>query len=218
MKGRRPPRIEPTIGGLGSIPVDDETTGADLRNSPVEALQITINPADRPFFREKKRPFWLSVAAVVLVVSGLSLLGIQFLEFNNFLNAFNAIGISALSGVGQVFVLGVLYIIAGVDIWEGKKWGWILAVAALVHGVVTSLQGLVFASMLDMPVALSSGASISPYAKFGLKALLHVGVIFYFFRTPVIEFFEIAKLSAFKYFGWVVSILIGLFVVLSLFG
>lgn len=214
LAGRKPQRIEPTISMPGSAPAKDEPADAPVRLSSVAPPRLVLDPADRPFVEEMRRPVGLTLLAVFLVLGGLGLFIIEILAIERVLNAVNAVGGSALSAAVQVLALSILYVIAGIQVWEGRKWGWILAMAALLHGIATSLQGLALAAVLDT-ATLQGGATLSAYLKFGLRALLHGGVMVYMFRASVLEFFAIPRESSFKYLGLIAVVVLVIYVFLS---
>ncbi len=227
MAGKKQERIEPTIRMPESVPPADDSGNGPAGVSSVGPQRLSIDPADRPLSidpadrpptDEVRRPVGLTVLALLLVFGGVGLFIVEILAFERFLNALHAIGISALSLFGQMFALSALYVVAGVQVWEGKKWGWILTMAVLLHGVATSLQILALALAHDIPVALQYGATVSPYVKFAFRALGALVFILYLFRAPVLAFFGITRKAAFTYLGMTAIILMVIVVLLSLAG
>jgi hypothetical protein len=212
MVGRRAQRIEPTISIPGAAPAADGPVDKPARIALVDAPRMSFDPASRDMAR--KRPIGLTLLAVLLLTGGGGLFALQVLAFDQLLPAYEAIGISALSAVSQTLALSFLCVVAGIQIWEGSKWGWILAMAALLYSVATSLQGLTMTSLLDVPAPQGWGAILS-YLKYGLKALLHIALIYYLFRAAVLDFFEIGRASALAYFGGIFGLITVLYILLS---
>lgn len=214
MVGRRPQRIEPTIRIPGAAPAAEGPVDTPARIALVDAPRMSFDPTSRDLGR--KRPVGLTLLAVLLVIGGGGLFVAQILAFEQLLPVYEAIGISALSAVSQTLALSFLSVVAGIQIWEGTKWGWILAMAALLCSAAMSLQGLALTSTFDVPAPQGWGAALS-HLKFGLSSLLHVALIYYLFRASVLHFFEIRRASAFGYFGAIFVLFSALLILLSMF-
>jgi lysylphosphatidylglycerol synthetase-like protein (DUF2156 family) len=93
--------------------------------------------------KRNERPFGVSLIAVVVMLVGavtvvLGLLGMLLGFVTGIMDASRGSGFAFLAGVAGV-VLGAVYVLAGIGLWNLRAWAWWLAVLAGVVGFVLAL-------------------------------------------------------------------------------
>jgi hypothetical protein len=188
-------RIDPTIGGQSESIISDST---------------------RYGVQRRERPLLILVLAGLLLVSGLAIFFLPFLALGEVFATYRTSGYSAFTALAQSLALGLICMLGGIGVWEGKRWGWAFSVAALLYGIATSLQGFLYLYGLGAPFSLMHGQTISPHLKFSGKFLLHLAFLAYLFSGSVLGFFDLTKLRAIKLFA-ITVILFSLFLAVSIF-
>jgi hypothetical protein len=138
-------------------------------------------------FVESRRPFVISVVAVLSLIGGLSCLLMAFLPFPG---AF--LGLTLRGWEKAVFYLasGALFTSAGIGLWRLQEWGRRLALAMQVVGLIQCVVFTVRPSLMTKYSAEINGAmgvaqpQMSPQFQntmyvftFGFSALLAIGII-----------------------------------------
>ena len=55
------------------------------------------------------------------------------------------------------YVLGILGLVAAFGLWQGKRWGLILALVVVVLGMLSAAPGIVFAPTAGLQIAATAG-------------------------------------------------------------
>jgi lysylphosphatidylglycerol synthetase-like protein (DUF2156 family) len=93
--------------------------------------------------KRNERPFGVSLIALVVMLVGavtlvLGLLGMLFGFVTGIMDAGRGSGFAFLAGVAGV-ILGAVYVLAGIGLWNLRAWAWWLAVLAGVVGFVLAI-------------------------------------------------------------------------------
>lgn len=139
------------------------------------------------------RPVGVSILAVLHLIGGVLLLGAQVLLFANLdrvTEGLDTVGIPpALLIVGLMLLAGIT-LASGIGMWLGTRWGWWCAAFYYVYSVARNANAFLMVS--DFAEGLEGG-SRGPgyyYAKFGGRVIIHFLLFLYFFKTNVLEYFD----------------------------
>ncbi len=126
----------------------------------------------------RKRPFLISLLAVLSIIAGIVLLVTQFLVA------------SSVGLFGSVLMLGMFYIAGGVAMWKGLAVGWWIGAYCCSFEIVRSGYFL-----LNLPERAGDLGGDRPieylYAKYGARAALNALVLLYFFHRSVFHYFQL---------------------------
>lgn len=134
----------------------------------------------------KKRPVFITIIAILSVISGISILIIQFAS--NFGSRLNGIYSQfELTAIVLVFsFLALVYIISGIGILLRKKWGWFFGGYMYAFNICRYIIGVVSAYVLYPEIAKSSKVT-----EVVGRVIISSLVLMYFFSDGILEYFDL---------------------------
>lgn len=173
-----------------------------MTDNPYEApVIVPIETESVPRRRPQARPVGVSVLAVLYGLGGIFLCLAQL----NLMTNAEALE-SALRGRGiplLLLVVGVVFLVllsfsAAIGLWWGKSWGWWLAAFYNVYGVFRNGSNLLAVLIASSGIGLSSRNAEIILAKQGLRIVIEVLVLAYFFQRHVLRYFGLESIGKFK--------------------
>jgi hypothetical protein len=111
----------------------------------------------------------------------------------------NALGVPPALLVLSVAFLAILYLVSGIGMWRGTRWGWWLGAFSYSYAVARAASGLLFVSGFSGGL---EGLTDADYRKLGIKFSGRIVVssllFLYFFKSTVLAFFGLETLSKAK--------------------
>lgn len=160
-----------------------------------------------------KRPKLISVLAFFCFLSGL--LSISLLLSNNdFVQEIFFLDISTI--YFSVLLLGIIYLGSGIGMWLGKRWGWYLGAICYCYAIIRNSFALVqLSQILRVFNDLQQEAGLG-YFKFFARIIGNGLILSYFFKSNVINYFQVNNRSNWKKAGLVLGVTLIIF--LGVFG
>lgn len=98
------------------------------------------------------------------------------------------------------FMIGssiVLAFVASVGMWRGRKWGWWIACSGLVLYVIQNVGSVVMANVSDVAPSFATFLAMDSL-KFVLRGMIFVGILTYWLRTNVRQYFHVERTGRIK--------------------
>ena len=157
-----------------------------------------------------KRPVGVSILAVLYVTGGLGTLAIQILFSSSLLGAAEFLGVSSLLTMVHFAFLGALGLAAGIGMWTGRKWGWWLGALYLLYSIARDTNALFTISDLVREYGEPEAGATRIYVKHAGRIIVNSLLILYFFKSNVVEYFQVAGIGTRKRFLALVGTTIGI--------
>jgi hypothetical protein len=154
------------------------------------------------------RPIGVSILAVLHLIGGVVLLGAQVVllgKLDEVSAIMDEVGIPPAALVFALLLLTGIVLASGIGMWLGARWGWWCAAFYYVYSVARSINALF--SISDFADVLES-ESRGPgyyYFKFSVGAFIHALLLLYFFKSNVIEYFDMEDVHKGKAIGILVA-------------
>lgn len=149
----------------------------------------------------RQRPLGISILAILHLAGGVLLCALQIpllAAVGELQDPLRAAGVPPILLVLGMLFLAVLGITAGVGMWLGKQWGWWFGAFYYVYGVARNAPAL--GTVAELADDLPEGAR-GPgyyYAKHGMRILVHLLILLYFFKGNVLAYFGLEEQSKWK--------------------
>src|ERR671918_2643634 len=109
--------------------------------------------------QQKQRPLGVTIIAILMIISGIALLGTG--------------AILLVVGIGVILViLGIASFVMAYGLWKGKGWAWTITLILSAIGIIVAIVSII----------LGNVAAI-------INAIIHGIVIYYLYRPNVKAFF-----------------------------
>lgn len=185
------------------------------------ASSVADRPTGEPLRRRATRPVGVSILAMLHLVGGVGLAVVLVALVVNrqaIGEPLQMLGMPpALLIIGVLF-LAVLTIASGVGMWMGTKWGWWLAAFYYLYGVVRHGSALMTVAALADRLEDGMRGPAFYLIKFGVRIIVHLLLVLYFFRGNVRAFFGLTTVGKARALGILVGICLAIMAGTSLIG
>jgi hypothetical protein len=157
----------------------------------------------------RARPLGITILAILHLVGGAVLCAVTvplLSKLGTLQGVLRSAGSSVVLLAVSAIFLGALGFSAGVGMWLGKKWGWWLGAFYYVYGVARNASALI--TVIEMSNELGRGAHGPGFylMKQAVRIIVHLFILNYLFKTNVLSYFELERLSRGKALSILVSI------------
>lgn len=139
----------------------------------------------------KKRPGFLSLLAIMSILSGLAILCMEVWVTVNRIDPSSALGVSPILLNIVIGFMGIVALLSGVGMIKGRPWGWFAGVYYQIFNIGRNFLAFLYL-FLSRGIYQAEGIDLGyQYAKFSVRILFSVMILYYFASEKLMDYFEI---------------------------
>lgn len=143
-----------------------------------------------------KRPLLISFFSISVILGGILLFVCQIFWGNLLSQAMEFIEIPSDLMVVSFLFLGILSLIAGIGAWKGKKWGWWIGIFYFIYAIARNTNTL----FLIFYLPVNSEQFTKYFIKSQIRIIFNCLWVFYFFKSNVMNYFQVNNIRFRKKF------------------
>jgi hypothetical protein len=153
--------------------------------------------------------------ATLNLLESLVLLALQIFLPGSLSSGMESIDISSPYVMTVISFLGVFGLATGIGMWTGKKWGWWLSALYLSCGVAMDIVVLLTVPERVQDLSEPEGGAAQYYVEHVRRIIVYSLLILYFFKSNVVEYFQLGGGSSWKRLFLLVGVTAGIMVIFA---
>lgn len=179
-----------------------------IKEKNMEGHDMEVN--DMEVNDGNNRPTFITIMAVLSLISGVAILGIQLMGLSKFDELLSSFDVMIIAIYIVVFLLGILSLSSGIGMLKGYRWGWYLGTFNHIFSIIRNAVAFVYLAINYETFNGLEGNVTRAFIKHGVRVALWSWIAIYFFNEKVFDYFKLdfSKRKVFAIKIIVISILL----------